>query len=379
MELMPSLMELPLEERMGLGSLPFFSCSGPRPVAHIFPVARKDGTGTKMVPIRQLKGVVPPDDILWEHTDLHTAVMLSYKSELWWTHPIDLADEEKTIQNMLKKYKGPPGSLSIPDAHSDYVGKASALMEAVDPRGHRRGDCFKSYFARWRAETPFSGMHFFDWLDYGHGKFLLETNDVLPAFQPMPKDEKCHKATFNKKTVKYLNEEERQSHEVYITPSTDGTELIARYRNNDEPVPESREDDPHLYMWDLDKKLYMVDNTWDHDKYGTVKHTGLMGGKPALSAGKAYFGKNGAIWGINYSSGHYRPDISALAMMYQWMKDMQFNLTALHWVGRQSWSSRECKRTDWDEIQIPGFAPDDLRLSCLEATASPTWILKEDV
>ena len=33
-----------------------------------------------------------------------------------------------------------------------------------------------------------------------------------------------------------------------------------------------------------------------------------------------------------------RPDIQAAAMMYQWAKDLNFNTTSLHWVGRESWS-----------------------------------------
>jgi len=132
-------------------------------------------------------------------------------------------------------------------------------------------------------------------------------------------------------------------------------------------------------MWDLNKTFYVVDNTWDEEKYDVVKHTGLMGGMPALSGGKAYFGKNGAIWGINYSSGHYRPKIKAAAMMYQWAKDNRYNLTALHWVGRDGWSRDDCRKTDWDEIEIPGFEPSDLERSCYEVLENPKWMVKEDV
>ena len=184
------------------------------------------------------------------------------------------------------------------------------------------------------------------------------------------------------KTVHYFNEHEKQFHEVYVTQSKDGTQLIWRYKNNNELVPESDIDDPHLYMWDLDKKFYIVDKRWNEEKFGEVKHTGIMNGMPALSGGEAYFGKNGVLWGINFSSGHYRPDIQAIAMMYQWMEERGYNTTALHWVGSLSdgwvWSEKDCDDTDWKKhIKVDGYDAVSLEKSCREVTNSPTWILKD--
>ena len=133
-----------------------FTCAGKhKPVAHNFPI------NGEMVPLGTLANVIP-DDVLWEHLDLDTATMLSYKKHYWFARPITLKEEEDIFQQLLdsERYHGPPGSVSIPDAHRSFEGKASNLCEAIDPRGHRHQDCFENYFDRWR-EAPFSGQHFF--------------------------------------------------------------------------------------------------------------------------------------------------------------------------------------------------------------------------
>jgi len=345
------------------------------PIAHNFPV---DG---EMVPLHELAGVVP-DDILWEEIDIYTAPMLRYKTHHWWSKAVTLEEEDKAIRKLIWHYRGPPGSISIPEAHDSYVTKASHLFEAIDPRGHRYDYCFKRYFKRYRKEKPFSGMHFFDWLDFGKGKYLLEANSIKKEFSSKDDDEDCLKAEFNDEKVVYFDKTQQLKHEIYLTPSEDGTEVIARYKHNDELVPESDEDEPFLYMWGLDEKFYIID---DHDekvyhKRGKVKHSTILAGQPGLSAGKAHFGRHGSLKGINWSSGHYRPDIQAAAMMYQWMKREGFNVTALNWIGRDSWSDAtgECRDNDWNMINIDGYNNDELRRSCYEVVTSPTWKIKDE-
>ena len=230
--------------------------------------------------------------------------------------------------------------------------------------------------------------------DFGEGKFLIEQNLEKDKDDPTRfsfqkhHQQGCIKKYFNEKTVHYFSEEERKSHEVYITPSEDNTKLIWRYVVDDELVPSTYMDDPHLYMWDLNEQWYIVEDDsgkhskhhkWDHEKYHAAKHTGLLDGLPALSGGKAYFNEDGAVWGINFSSGHYRPDIQAAAMMYQSFKDQGFNLTATHWVGRTVWSEDDCYDIEWEKNRIKGFNATSLKQSCIEVTNSPTWILKDDV
>ena len=191
---------------------------------------------------------------------------------------------------MLDRYNGPPGSVSIQSAHIDekFYKQAAAILEVLDPRGHRqsgakpKGDCGAMYYKLYREETPFSGAHYFDWLDYGRGRYILRH------------DKNCNKKKFNKKTVHYFNDEARNLHEVYVKPNDDNTQLIWRYKLHDELVPESDKDDPHMYMWALDEKLYIVDDKrWNNKKYGEPKHTGIVAGMPALSGGRIYIGKGG--------------------------------------------------------------------------------------
>jgi hypothetical protein len=90
-------------------------------------------------------------------------------------------------------------------------------------------------------------------------------------------DKNCNKKKFNKKIVHYFNDEARNLHEVYVKPNDDNTQLIWRYKLHDELVPESDKDDPHMYMWALDEKLYIVDDKrWNNKKYGEPKHTGIV-------------------------------------------------------------------------------------------------------
>merc|ERR1719410_1076372 len=220
---------------------------GRKPIAHNFPV---DG---EMVPLGQLESILP-DDILWEHTDLHSAVTLQYKSHRWWTKPVTLEEEEGALDRILReKYRGPPGSVSVHnDEDDDYIDRTVGLLEALDPHGHRHLGCFRNYFVRYREEKPFSGMHFFDWLDFGNGKFLLEramgarsnkrkrrrllwlrAAEKTETLRYMDGDMGCQREDFVKDTVHYFTDEERRRYEVYITPSTDGRKLIARYKHND--------------------------------------------------------------------------------------------------------------------------------------------------
>lgn len=355
------------------GTAAFITCQNNKPIAHNFPVDNGE-----LISLGQLRDILPAD-ILWEDVDIDTAIELQYKDYRWWTKPIKRKDEESYIDKMLKRYKGPPGSVSFYSAGIDSLDRMATLMEALDRRGHRRG-CWPNYYERWHDEKPFSNTHFFDWLDFGGGKLLLERNEVGKTFSYMHQDEVCQKKNFNKARLHYFNDEERRKHEVYITPSEDGTQLIWRYKHNDEFVPENNGDEAHIYMWDLSKKFYIVDNTWDKEKFGIMKHTGIMAGLPALSGGEATFGKDGVIRGIDFFSGHYKPDLKAVAIMYTWMKDTSLDTTALHWVGvKDGGKSWDCRKIDWERrIQIPGFDAAALKQSCYEVTTSPTWILKAD-
>ena len=291
----------------------FLTCDdGGRPVARGFPV---NGT---LVPLGHLAGVVP-EDVLWAETDLASALPLGDGPQRWWTLPVTLREEEATWRGLFPRWEGPPGSLSLTAAHDDFDAKAGALAEAVDPRGHRytRQHCFRNYFAAYRAQEPFSGLRFFDWLDHGVGAALLARNDATFAITRRGNvladrgpDELCHKGLFDRprRGVHYFDDEERARHEVRLAPAAGGRRIAARYRRGDAVVPATERLRPHLYMWDLDRRLYVVDDRRNATRHGgtaVAKHSGVVAGRPALAAGEIHVGRRGTVRGIDFRSGHY--------------------------------------------------------------------------
>lgn len=334
-----------------------------RPIAHNFPI-----TNNELVPLHELEGILP-NDILWDDDIPHTTMSIEQTNNStyqWWQRAVSMEEEEDIFEQILHQYKGPRGSIYIPDIAN--------LCEVIDPRGHR-SYCFRKYRKEWKREEPFSGQHFFEWLDYGAGRQALQHK------RGRNKD-RCNKMScelpcFDKRIHQYLDDEEVVKLKMYITPSQDGRDLIARYKHNDELVPESGDDNDnaYTYMWNLNRSFYITP--------GEAQHMTLLSGHAALSGGKLYIGKNGRLWGINYSSGHYKPEIRAAAMMYQDFKDKGYNTSALYWIGRagrHAWSTRDCQKTEWERIDnIIGFNTTTLNQSCHELTVSDTWILKDDV
>jgi len=336
-----------------------------RPIAHNFPLSNNE-----LVPLHELEGIL--NDILWNDDIMHTKMSIEQSDNStyrWWQRAVSIEEEEDTFEQLLEQYKGPTGSLSI-----------SHICEVIDPRGHR-SNCCQKYQNMWKNEVPLSGQHFFEWLDYGAGRQALQQKQRIQQKHKRGRNNNkcsstsCQISCFDKRTHQYLDDEEVSQHEIYITSSQDRRDLIARYKYNDELVPESG-NRPHTYVWDINKVFYVAPNN--------IKHLSLLSGQPVLSGGTLTIGKNGRLWGINYSSGHYKPDIRAAAMMYQDFKDKEYNTSALYWIGwagreragKKPWSTENCRDTDWEGIEISGFNPNVFNQSCHELTTSDTWILK---
>ena len=222
--------------------------------------------------------------------------------------------------------------------------------------------------------------------------FKLPKNDPTGIEEEDDNNQMCNEI-LNEKVVHYFSGKERAYHEVYITPSEDGKKLIWRYKRNNELVLPSSMNNPHMYAWGIDKKFYIVDknNTllypseespsvvpWDTVKRQTIKHSSIFAGGPVMSAGEAHVDQDGAVLGINFASGHYRPNIQTVTMMYQSFKDQHFNTAALRWAGRLDWSEEDCDNAKWEENEISGFNAASLEKSCHEITNSPTFVLKDD-
>ena len=333
------------------------TCDGRKPIAHNFPI------NGELIPLGHLSKVVP-DDILWKERDIDTAPMLTDDHSRWYARAVTKKEEVNKIKILLESYAGPPGSVSIPKAHeAGFVSQVGGLCEAIDPRGHRLQNCFKNYYYRWQEASKFSGQHFFDWLDFGEGRFLMERNKTEEMLIHAETDADCLRKDFDHAKVHYFDDEERSEHEVYL--AKEGGEIRARYRRTDEDVAPNGAEEYHLYVWDLEKRLYVVDDDTMDRRLGGIKHTAVLAGRPALSAGNAYFGKKGRLVGLDFSSGHYRPGYPALSMMHLWAKDEGLNATSLTWWGRESWPLPEegCGETDWEGMEIPGFDGKNLERS----------------
>ena len=120
--------------------------------------------GGQQVLLGHLRSVLP-DDVLWDE-DLKTAVEFSDRSGQlrWYARPTTKSNETKRMFHFFGKYSGPYGSFDIVRAQSKFEKKCAAVTEAEDPKGHR-WLCHRYFVHYWREE-PFSGMTYFDWLDY---------------------------------------------------------------------------------------------------------------------------------------------------------------------------------------------------------------------
>ena len=175
-----------------------------RPIAHNFPIANNE-----LVPLYELEGILP-NNILWDNDILHTTMSLEQTNNStyqWWQSVVSIEEEEDTFEQLLKQYKGPKGSIYIPDVAN--------LCEVIDPRGHR-SYCFRKYLKEWKRQEPFSGQHFFEWLDYGAGRQALQHK------RGRSKDRcnkmSCELSCFDQRIHQYLDDEEVLKHEMYITP-----------------------------------------------------------------------------------------------------------------------------------------------------------------
>jgi hypothetical protein len=75
-----------------------------------------------------------------------------------------------------------------------------------------------------------------------------------------------------------------------------------------------------------------------------------------------------------------RPDIYAIAIMYEYIGRIGGNTTAIYWIGSLddgwTWTEKDCIESDWqnDDVHIEGYDAASLEKSCHEVVKSSTWI-----
>merc|ERR1711862_872898 len=112
-----------------------------------------------------------------------------------------------------------------------------------------------------------------------------------------------------------------------------------------------------------------------------MKHSSILSGKPALSAGNIYIGKNGIMGGFDFDSGHYKPGIRSATLVYHfYMRSMSttWNTTSVYWFGKKhkgGWSSSDCSTFDWANVNLPNYDSSLLLQSCYDLLASSQFRL----
>jgi len=171
--------------------------------------------------------------------------------------------------------------------------------------------------------------------------------------------------------IHFFSDEEKDDVAIQIEPA--GNELIARFKSSGDLLRPTANCEPYLYIFDLEHNLYVVDESFDNEKYGRIKHTGLSSGQPALAAGSIFVGENGSIQAINFDSGHYHPRIPSAAFMHRWMENQGLDTSAVRWMGHERWKSTDCNKSNWTAVNIQGFDSKLLNESCNEISAKIKW------
>jgi len=316
-------------KRLFLGSNPSkgpprLYCRDGRPVASALPL--NTTTWVPLSPLRPYLG-----DVFWDD-DLDSTAELTNGIRRWYTTKQSNTTLVKAIDDLRYKWLGGPGSVDI--YHPDNYGP---LLEAEDPRGNRYHMCFGLWWTHWLHEKPFSGIPFFDWLDFGPGRTALPIDPIRGNVDPgVYKDNDwkwlhtCVKSHFNNKKIRYFTEEESAQYAVDLKPYKDGRMVRMTYHESGKPVENPEKD--LLWVWGLDRTLYVVED--GHQ----IGHTSLIASRPALAAGEMDTGGNGRLEEVDFGSGHYKPNTDNFIEFYNWMLDKGLNVSSIHWELRSKWN-----------------------------------------
>lgn len=208
-----------------------------------------------------------------------------------------------------------------------------ALVEAEDPK-LRNMYPLQEFLQVWKTQAPFSGEPFFQWLDFGSGRFASSESNTRAEIE----EEYCH-----------VMDDEARAKAVVIprieTVESDGeigqggnekVQVILRYEFADLPV----ESGYLLFVWGLDDKLYV------HPDQSTLfHHICFFHARPVRAAGEIYVGEHGALQEIWNDSGHYRPSDWSFRLLYRHLKAMfpQMTATTIKWVNEHT----ELELRDW--------------------------------
>uniref|UniRef100_A0A7S0AZG4 Uncharacterized protein n=1 Tax=Minutocellus polymorphus TaxID=265543 RepID=A0A7S0AZG4_9STRA len=192
--------------------------------------------------------------------------------------------------------------------------------------------CFSLYHRRWMEQEPFSGVPFYDWLDFGSGKNITPVDyEAHPELRNRGWGIDCPKEKFNDRKLHYLNQEERKQYAVDLTPFKNGELVRVTYQKSGAPIDDDTE--VYLFVLSIDGMLYVIP-----DAHQSIGHSTLIASEPALAAGELLIGKKGRLEDVEFSSGHYRGRVSSFVAMYNWMIDLGLNTSSVDFELRGGWN-----------------------------------------
>lgn len=173
------------------------------------------------------------------------------------------------------------------------------ILEAIDSK-HRLESCHKFYYSQWKNEVPFSGISYFNWLDYSSGQNVNLTD--------CPRDE------LEQYNIHFFTKEERMRSQVRIEISSDnkGNQIVLLRNTTDERLIKPA---VYLFVWGVDGEFYI-----HKEIRNVVKHVSFFSGFPVLMAGifKVKEGR-GVLREISPSSGHYKPKVAQVNQLYRFL------------------------------------------------------------
>eukprot|EP00588_Corethron_pennatum_P010593 CAMPEP_0194273466 /NCGR_PEP_ID=MMETSP0169-20130528/6795_1 /TAXON_ID=218684 /ORGANISM="Corethron pennatum, Strain L29A3" /LENGTH=308 /DNA_ID=CAMNT_0039016425 /DNA_START=681 /DNA_END=1607 /DNA_ORIENTATION=- len=256
--------------------------------------------------------------LVLKNTDVSTMAEMSSGEEKWWVRKRDYLDLKAELNELGPNHIGPEGTLNVVKGLG-----FKALLEAEDPY-NRTKTCIMIYYDKWKTLKEKKIEPFFDWMDYGSGKNYTKGRESRNcAWQVI----KFDSSQLRKVEIEF----EYKVHENTVR---------AAYVNSSLELPE---DTDLLYIWGLDRKVYVAKEHNEEDLF-RMKHISFTSG-PLLMAGFMKFGRNGQVLSVNSDSGHYKPQVKNFNRFYHFFRSLGIPRDATQWEKGTIFSDR-----DWSKM-----------------------------
>lgn len=255
---------------------------------------------------------VNQDILLFPKHRRRIAPMSNMLGEKWWVYK---KGREPLVHQLFSRYNlyasvDQNKTLDIIRAGGeDYH---TYLLEAEDPRV-RNAYTLGELYTIWQNQHPFSGEPFFEWLDFGSGRWATY--------------EEYSRSELEEDYCEIMDEETRRK--AVVIPEVIDQEVILRYEVAGLPV----EGGDMLFVWGLDSNLYVAQNGG-----ANFHHMCFFGGRPVRFAGEIVVGDHGALREVWADSGHYKPTDWHYRLFYRHLKTTLPDMTndMIKWVNEHT-------------------------------------------